>query len=63
VFASVDEVDNRTGDEICDRSGHQHFAGARSRCDSCPDVHRYTSDVVAAGFDFPSVESSANLYS
>ena len=63
VFASVDEGDDGTCDEIGHRSRHQHLAGVSSSCDSCPDVHCDPPDVVVTGFDLASVESSSNLYS
>src|SRR5947207_3157402 len=61
VVALVEEFDVRTGDEVSDGPGHEHFASRSAGRNTLPDVNRDPCDVVTAHFDLPGVHTGSNL--
>src|SRR6202042_1023083 len=61
MSASFVEAKTRPGDEILDRSGHQHLAGPGERRYARGDVDGDALHVIVGDFDLASMEATANL--
>jgi hypothetical protein len=61
VGTAVFEGDSRTVDEVFDSVRHEHFPCAGIRSDSCRDVDRDSTDVVAAPLTLTGMQTTANI--
>jgi hypothetical protein len=60
--SAVLEGDVRTGDEVFDGAGHQHFAGCRETRHALREVHCDAADIPARSYlKFAGVDPDANF--